>query len=109
MLDIKTIRAADAIKFFVCATNVENGRARIFKREELTVDVLMASACLPFTFQAVEIDGVPYWDGGYVGNPAIFPLIYECTSPDVAVVQINPLTRRPGTPDTPTGDHQPAQ
>jgi NTE family protein len=100
MLDIEAIRAAKAIKLFVCATNVETGQARIFKREELTLDMLMASACLPFTFQAVAIDKVPYWDGGYVGNPPIFPLIYECESPDVVLVQINPL-KRPGTPDTP--------
>jgi len=101
MLDIDAIRACKAIKLFVCATDVEAGHARIFAREELTVDVLLASGCLPFTFQAVEIGGKPYWDGGYVGNPAIYPLIYNCASPDVAVVQVNPLTR-PGTPETPT-------
>jgi len=101
MIDIDAIRACNAIKVFVCATNVENGRPRIFNREELTIDALMASGCLPFTFQAVEIDGKPYWDGGYVGNPAIFPLIYECESPDVAVVQVNPLVRT-GVPDTPS-------
>jgi NTE family protein len=101
MLDVKAIRACDALKLFVCATNVETGHSRIFKREEITIDAIMASACLPITFQAVEIDGAPYWDGGYSGNPAIFPLIYECQSPDVVIVQINPLTR-PGTPDTPT-------
>ena len=101
MIDIKAIRACNAIKIFVCATNVETGHPRIFTRDELSIDALMASGCLPFTFQAVNIDGAPYWDGGYVGNPAIFPLIYNCVSPDVAVVQINPLIR-PGTPDTPT-------
>ena len=101
MIDIKAIRACKAIKIFVCATNVETGHARVFTRDELTIDMLMASGCLPFTFQAVKIDGTPYWDGGYVGNPSIFPLIYNCESPDVAVVQINPLTR-PGIPDTPT-------
>ncbi len=101
MIDVEAIRACKAIKLFVCATNVENGRSRVFTRDELTVDVLMASSCLPFAFQAVEIDGVPYWDGGYVGNPAIFPLVYGCDSPDVAVVQINPLVRK-GIPETPT-------
>jgi NTE family protein len=101
MLDIEAIRACPSIKLFICATNVETGRARVFSRDELTIDALMASACLPFTFQAVEIGGVPYWDGGYVGNPAIFPLIYGCESPDIALVQINPLTR-PGIPETPT-------
>lgn len=101
MLDIDLIRGCNAIKIFICATDVETGHARIFTREELTVDALLASGCLPFTFQAVEIDGKPYWDGGYVGNPALFPLIYNCESPDIAVVQINPFTR-PGTPETPT-------
>jgi NTE family protein len=95
MLDI------EAIKLFICATNVENGRAHIFERKDLTIDALIASACLPFTFQAVNIGGTPYWDGGYTGNPAILPLIYGCESPDVVLVQINPLVRK-GTPDTPT-------
>jgi NTE family protein len=99
-LDIETIRACDTIKLFICATNVENGRAHIFERKDLTVDALLASACLPFAFQAVNIGGTPYWDGGYSGNPAIFPLIYNCESPDVVLVQVNPLTRR-GTPGTP--------
>jgi NTE family protein len=101
MFDFEAIRASKDIKLFICATNVETGRARIFTREEFSVDVLMASGCLPFAFQAVEIDKVPYWDGGYVGNPAVFPLIYNCESPDVAIVQVNPIVR-PGTPDTPT-------
>src|SRR3546814_2550068 len=61
------------MKIFVSATNVETGRAKIFERHELTADMVMASACLPYIFQAVEIDGVPYWDGGYMGNPALFP------------------------------------
>jgi len=100
MLDIEAIRACDAIKLFICATNVENGRAHIFERKDLTIDALMASACLPFIFQAVNIGGTPYWDGGYTGNPPIFPLIYNCESPDVVLVLINPLTRR-GTPETP--------
>ena len=101
MFDVKAVQDCSAIKLFVSATNVETGHARIFGPKDMSVDALMASACLPFNFQAVVIDGVPYWDGGYVGNPSIFPLIYECESPDVVLVQINPLTRR-GTPDTPT-------
>jgi NTE family protein len=101
MLDIETIQKSETIKIFVCATNVETGRPRIFERHELTLDAIMASGCLPMTFQAVKIDDVPYWDGGYVGNPSLFPLIYECDSPDIALVQINPLIRK-GTPDTPT-------
>ena len=83
----------NGIKLYVTATNVETGEARIFKGEEITIDVLLASACLPFVSQAVEIDGVPYWDGGYMGNPAIWPLIYGTKCHDVLLVQINPLKR----------------
>ena len=93
------IQRCDAIKLFIAATNVETGQDRVFQRHEITTDVLLASACLPFTFQAVEIDGAPYWDGGYMGNPVIWPLIYHCESPDVVVVQINPL-KREGIPRT---------
>jgi len=99
MLDIDAIRACQQVKVFIAATNVETGRARIFTREDISLDALMASACLPFAFQAVTIDGRPYWDGGFAGNPPIFPLIYNCDSPDVVLVQINPLLRA-GTPDT---------
>src|SRR5207237_447016 len=100
-LDIAAIQSCDPLKLFVCATNVETGRARVFMRHELSIEALLASACLPFTFQAVEIDGVPYWDGGYMGNPVIFPLVYYCDSRDVAIVQINPLMRK-GTPRSAT-------
>lgn len=99
MLDIESIRACKKTKLFISATDVETGRAKVFGEGEVTVDALMASACLPFLFQAVEINKKPYWDGGYVGNPSIFPLIYHCVSPDILLVQINPLIR-PGTPDT---------
>jgi NTE family protein len=96
-LDVTAIQACHPLKIFVCATNVETGRARVFMRHDVTLDALLASACLPFSFQAVEIDGAPYWDGGYMGNPVIWPLIYHCDSRDVAIVQINPLIRE-GTP-----------
>jgi NTE family protein len=99
LIDEPDIQGCSGIKLFIAATNVETGRARVFWRHEVTLDVLLASACLPFTFQAVEIDGVPYWDGGYMGNPVIWPLIYNCDSRDIAVVQINPLERK-GTPKT---------
>lgn len=85
------------IKLFVAATNVETGQPRIFSDGEISIDVLLASACLPFVFQAVEIDGVPYWDGGYMGNPAIWPLIYKSNCDDVLLVQLNPIVR-PGVP-----------
>src|SRR5262245_46112068 len=91
--------AKASIKLFVTATNVQTGRGRVFRNADLTPDVLLASACLPTLFQAVEIGGVPYWDGGYSGNPTIAPLIRECTSSDTILVQINPI-ERPGTPRT---------
>lgn len=85
------------IKLFVTATNVHTGQGRVFRNGDVTPDVLLASACLPFMFQAVEIDGEPYWDGGYAGNPTMTPLIQECDSVDTILVQINPIERT-GTP-----------
>src|SRR6185295_17169913 len=72
-------------------TNVRTGKIKVFDTRELSASVLMASACLPLMFRAVEIDGQHYWDGGYMGNPAIFPLIYGCDSPDVVIVHINSI------------------
>ncbi len=93
------VRACKQIKLFISATNVHTGKIALFTREMLTVDHVMASACLPMVFQAVEIDGVPYWDGGYMGNPALFPLFYDNASPDTLIVQINPVEREE-TPKT---------
>ncbi len=83
---------------FVTATSVRSGQARVFTGHDVTLDALMASACLPFLFQAVQIDGEPFWDGGYTGNPAIFPLIYDSQALDVLLVRITPLIRE-GTPN----------
>jgi NTE family protein len=91
--------AQSRIKLFVTATNVRTGRGRVFRNSEITPDVLLASACLPTLFHAVEVDGESYWDGGYSGNPTITPLIRECVSSDTILVQINPV-ERPGTPRT---------
>jgi NTE family protein len=85
------------INLFVTATNVNTGRGRVFRNKEITPDVLLASACLPTLFQAIEINGEIYWDGGYSGNPTITPLVRECNSHDTILVQINPV-ERPGTP-----------
>ena len=85
------------MKLFVTATNVHTGRGHIFRNAELTPEVLLASACLPTLFQAIEIDGEAYWDGGYAGNPTITPLIRDCASNDTILVQVNPV-ERPGTP-----------
>jgi NTE family protein len=90
-VDFKRLEGCRAVKLFISTTNVKTGKVRIFKSGEITPDVLLASACLPFLFQAVSIEGEPYWDGGYMGNPAIFPLIYGAASPDVVIVQVNPL------------------
>ena len=89
--------ARSPIKLFITATNVRTGRGRVFRNSEVTPDVLLASACLPTMFQAIEIDGEAYWDGGYAGNPTITPLVRECESQDTILVQINPH-ERPGTP-----------
>ncbi|MEO1205889.1 MAG: patatin-like phospholipase family protein [Pseudomonadota bacterium] len=85
------------VKTFIAATNVETGRAKIFRRDELTARHVMASACLPQMFKAVEIDGVPYWDGGFLGNPPLWPLFDEADHPDLIIVQINPM-KREGVP-----------
>ena len=82
------------IKLFITATNVHTGRGRVFRNKEITPDVLLASACLPTMFQAIEIDGEPYWDGGYAGNPTITPLVRESDAHDTILVQINPRERR---------------
>ncbi len=96
-VDFAKVRDCADMPIFVSATNVETGRVRVFQREEITLDAVMASACLPFMFQAVEIDGVPYWDGGYMGNPVLFPFIDHSPCADIVIVQINPVVR-PGTP-----------
>jgi len=85
------------IRLFVTATNVRTGRGRVFRNAEITPDVLLATACLPTLFQAIEIEGEPYWDGGYSGNPTITPLVRECKSRDTLLVAVNPV-ERPGTP-----------
>ena len=89
--------ARSPIKLFVTATSVRTGRGRIFRNADITADVLLASACLPTMFRAIEIGGEPYWDGGYAGNPTITPLIRESDAHDTILVQINPRER----PDTP--------
>jgi len=92
-IDFEALRRNDQIQLFITATNVRSGKVRVFDTDEISVDVLLASACLPLVFKAVEIDGEAYWDGGYMGNPAIFPLVYNCDSRDVVIVQVNPLAR----------------
>jgi len=93
-VDFDALSKSDcSIKLFLSATNVRTGKVKVFERKEVTADRTLASACLPFLFQAVEIDGEAYWDGGYMGNPALFPLIYSCETSDIVIVHINPLRR----------------
>jgi len=98
VVDFEMLRAKSVVKLFLSATNVRSGKVKIFSEKEACVDAVLASACLPFLSQAVEIEGEHYWDGGYMGNPAIFPLIYACGTSDIVVVHINPMNR----PDVPT-------
>ena len=93
-VDFDKLQANTDLQLFISATNVQTGRVRIFSREKITAEAVMASACLPTIFRAVEIDGVPYWDGGYLGNPVIFPFFRTTSTEDVLVVQINPLVRQ---------------
>ncbi|MBL8363497.1 MAG: patatin-like phospholipase family protein [Rubrivivax sp.] len=90
---------AGPLQLFVTATAVRTGQPRVFQAGDLSHDALLASACLPHLFRAVEVDGEPYWDGGYTGNPALWPLIYQTVSTDILLVKINPLVR-PDLPDT---------
>lgn len=82
-----------ATRIYLSATNVRTGKIKVFENKDMSVDVVLASACLPYVFKAVEIDGEAYWDGGFMGNPAIFPLIYNGRSQDVIIVHINPIER----------------
>lgn len=92
-IDFSNVRSCKTIKLFISATNVETGQLHVFSDSEIDLDTVMASACLPQIFQAVEIKGVPYWDGGYGGNPAIYPFFKATETEDVLLVQINPVIR----------------
>ena len=92
-VDFDRVNRCSKTKVYVTATNVRTGRPHIFQQPGLTVDTVMASACLPFMFEAVTIDGEAYWDGGYTGNPALYPLVEDQGCRDLVVVQINPLVR----------------
>lgn len=98
-VDFERVRTCEELRLFVSATNVRTGALKIFRPSELSVEAVMASACLPMMFRAVEIDGEAYWDGGYVGNPPLLPLIAESPCHDLVLVQINP-SRREGVPTT---------
>jgi NTE family protein len=92
-VSFENVNRCQAVSVHVTATNVRTGKARVFSRGEVTADAVMASACLPQFFPAVEIDGEPYWDGGFSSNPALQPLVESPATPDIIIVQINPIVR----------------
>ncbi|MQX36248.1 patatin-like phospholipase family protein [Roseospira navarrensis] len=93
-VDFERLVHCDCARLFISATNLRTGRVRVFTAPEMTADVVMASACLPFLFRAVEIDGEAYWDGGYMGNPSLFPFYYHTGTDDVLIININPIERQ---------------
>lgn len=99
MIDFDRVQRCPDLNLFISTTHVVSGKIRVFETEEVSLDVLMASAALPYLFQAVEIDGEDYWDGGYTGNPALYPLFYKTTCADVIIAHVNPVIR-PDTPKT---------
>jgi NTE family protein len=98
-INFAALRKHSPFKLFIGATQVNTGKLRIFREHELTMDMLLASSCLPKLHTAVVIQGEPYWDGGFSANPAVFPLVYECTSPDILLVLLSPLEHE-STPET---------
>lgn len=92
-VDFETLAQCEGVGLFISATNVRSGQIRVFRNHELTLDCVMASACLPQLFRAAEVGGEAYWDGGFMGNPALFPLFYHTQSRDVVIVHINPIER----------------
>jgi NTE family protein len=93
IVDFDCVRKQKAVKLFLCATNVRKCKVEVFHGKELTADHVLASSCLPFLMHAVEIAGERYWDGGFIGNPPLFPLIYECEARDIVLVQVTPTER----------------
>jgi NTE family protein len=98
-VNFERVRQQKLVKLYLSATNVRTGKVKVFPREELSVDQVLASACLPFMMRAPEIDGEAYWDGGFMGNPAIYPVIYGCQALDILLVHLTP-TERPELPTT---------
>jgi NTE family protein len=99
-VDFQALHHCGEVKLFLCATNVRSGKVRIFDNASMSVEAVLASACLPHLFQAVEIEGEHYWDGGYMGNPVLYPLFYQTQTRDVVVVMVNQI-HRDTVPTTP--------
>ena len=98
VIDFDRLHKEGKVKLFICASNVMTGRIKVFDKQHVTVDAVLASACLPFMFQAVEINGEHFWDGGYMGNPPLYPLIYQTETKDILILQLNPIN----IPELPT-------
>jgi NTE family protein len=101
IVDFDRLRRQPVIKLFLCATNVRTGKVKVFKSEEIGANHVLASTCLPLLMHSVEVDGEVYWDGGFAGSPAIFPLVYECETRDIVMVHLTPAER----PEIPTASH----
>lgn len=93
LVDFKQISQNKHLRLFICATNVKTGKIKVFQQDDVSLDAVMASSCLPFLFQAVQIQDEYYWDGGYMGNPALFPIIYNSNYNDIVIIHINPIQR----------------
>jgi Predicted esterase of the alpha-beta hydrolase superfamily len=91
LVNFDRLHACKCTNLFISATNVRTGKARVFRNEEIDLDMVMASACLPLLFQAVQIDGDYYWDGGFMGNPVLYPFFYHTSTNDIVIIHINPL------------------
>jgi NTE family protein len=100
-IDFERLRKESPVKLFIAATRVRTGALKLFREYELDTDHLLASACLPTIHHAINIDGEDYWDGGFAGNPAVYPLVFDCSTPDVIIVLLQPIDR----PDTPKSTH----
>ena len=98
-INFERVRGQTDLKLFLCATDVQTAKVKIFPGKELRLEHLLASTCLPLLMQSIEVDGEYYWDGSYAGNPAIYPLVYDCDSRDILIVHITP-SERPGVPTT---------
>lgn len=92
-IDFESLRNCEVTKLFVAATNVRSGKVHVFETKDISTDVVCASTCLPFLFKAVEVDGEHYWDGGYMGNPVLYPFFYEAETSDIVIVHVNPIER----------------
>ena len=99
VIDFDSLSHCKVTQLFIAATNVRSGKVHVFDTKDVSIDVICASACLPHLFQAVEIDGEHYWDGGYMGNPVLYPFFYEASSADIVIVHVNPIERE-GVPQT---------